>query len=65
MEVLHILSWCLGLVVYILGGFVCGRICVDIVRDKNSEMNEVVWFFAGFLFNVIAVFMTLVVRKED
>ncbi len=55
----------LGLFVYIAGGIVCGRICVEIIRDKNSKMNEVIWFWAGFFFNVIAVFMTLCVKKED
>ena len=62
---LTIVLWCLALVIYICGGLVCGRICVEIIREKNSDMNEVLWFWAGFLFNVLAVFMTLCVKKRD
>ena len=63
--VLPIIIFCLSIIVYLLGGFVCGRICVDVIRDKNKQMNEVMWFWAGFLFNVVAVFMTLAVSKKD
>ena len=65
MAVLQIIGWCLGLVIYLVGGFVCGRICAEIVHDKNDDMNEVMWFFAGFFFNILAVFATLVVRKKN
>lgn len=60
----QIVLTCLVLIVYLAGGFVCGRICVEIIRDKNPKMNEVMWFWAGFLFNVAAVFMTFAVRKD-
>lgn len=63
--VLTIISFCIGLVVYLAGGFVCGRICVDIIRDKNSRMNEVMWFWAGFLFNVVAIFATFAVKNRN
>ncbi len=62
---LTIISFCLGIIIYVFGGYVCGRICVDIIRDKNKDMNEVMWFWAGFFFNVLAVFMTFAVRKKD
>lgn len=62
MLVIEIISLVLGLVIYICGGLVCGRICIELVRSKNEDLNEVMWFWAGFLFNVIAVFMTLAVK---
>ena len=65
MLALNIVLWCIAFVIDVLGGYVCGRICVEIVRSKKSESNEVLWFWAGFLFNVIAVFMTLCVGKKE
>lgn len=65
MLALSIVLWCIAFVIYVLGGFVCSRICVEIIRSKKSESNEVLWFWAGFLFNVIAVFMTLCVGKKE
>lgn len=55
----------LGLIVYIVGGIICGRICADNVRRKNCGANEVDWFWAGFFFNMIAVFATLTVKRND
>ena len=53
-----------GFVLYILAGIVCGRICATIIRNKNPEMNEVLWFWFGFLCNWIAVLCTYVVKTE-
>lgn len=64
MLALSIISFCLCLIIYILAGFVCGKICADIIRFKNTDHSEVVWFWAGFLLNFIAVFMTLVVKEK-
>ncbi len=64
MLALYIVLLCLAFIIYIAGGLVCGRICVEIVRDKNADANEIVWFWAGFLFNVIAVFMTFAVKDK-
>lgn len=61
----QIILFCISVIIYLFGGYVCGRICVDIVRDKNKEMNEVMWFWAGFIFNVVAVFMTLTVKDKN
>ena len=63
MLALYIILLCLGFIIYICGGLVCGRICVEIIRNKNEDANEVVWFWAGFLFHVLAVFMTLCVKN--
>lgn len=62
---LSIVLTCIAFVIYLLGGIVCGRICTEIIRNKKTEANEVLWFWAGFLFNVIAVFMTLAVKQND
>jgi len=64
MLTLQIIAFCLGLIVYVLGGLVCGRICVEIVREKNAEMSEVLWFWLGCLFNVFAIVLTLIVKNK-
>ena len=60
-----ILFTVLGLIIYIVGGVVCGMICVENVRRKKCGANEVVWFWAGFFFNMIAVFATLTVKGDN
>lgn len=65
MLVIQIISWCLCILIYLIGGYVCGRICAEVIHDKNEDMNEVMWFWLGFLFNVVAVFATLVVKKKN
>lgn len=65
MLALYIVLACIGFVIYICGGFVCGMICAEIIKNKHTDANEVLWFWAGFLFNVIAVFMTLCVKSEN
>ena len=62
--VLSIIIFCLSIIVYLLGGFVCGRICVDIIRDKNKQMNEVMWFWVGFMFSWAGILLTLVVKEK-
>jgi len=62
MSALGIISLVLGIIIYLITGIICGRICVEIVRSKNSEMNEVLWFWAGFFTGVVGVFMTLTVK---
>ena len=62
---LSIVLTCIAFVIYLLGGIVCGRICTEIIRNKKTEANEVLWFWAGFLFNVVAVFMTLADKPND
>ncbi len=62
MTALGIISLILGIILYVVIGIICGRICVEIVRNKNSEMNEVLWFWAGFFTGVMGVFMTLTVK---
>ncbi len=65
MLALSIVLVCIGFVIYLVGGFVCGRLCTEIIRNKKTEANEVLWFWAGFLFNVVAVFMTLAVKPNN
>ena len=51
-------------IIYLASGVVCGRICATIIRAKNPEMNEVLWFWYGFLCNWIAVISTIVVKQR-
>lgn len=50
--------------IYVCVGLVCGRICVELVREKNEDMSEILWFWLGFLANVIGVVLTLIVQKK-
>lgn len=45
-------------------GVLCGRICVELIRDRNDNMNEVLWFWLGFVFNIVAILLTLVVKNR-
>ncbi len=65
MLAISIIQFCLFIIIYVLGGIVCGNICVELIREKNPRMSDFLWFWAGFFFNVIAVFMTLCVKKSD
>lgn len=64
MLALSIISFILAVIIYVLAGIVCGRICADIIRFKNPDHSEVLWFWAGFLLNFIAVFMTHMVKEK-
>jgi hypothetical protein len=41
---------------------VCGRIAVDIIRERKSEQNEVLWFWLGFVFNVTGILMAILLK---
>ncbi len=64
MLAIQIVSMVLGFIVWVLAGLVCGKICVQIIREKNPDACEVAWFWAGFLLNFIAVFMTFAVKDK-
>ena len=42
-----------------------GRICAEIIKDKNPNMNEVLWFWAGVALTFITVLLTLCVKSKD
>ena len=46
-------------------GFVCGRVTCELIHHKNPQLNEVMWFWFGFIFWWIAVLLALVVKKEN
>ncbi len=54
----------LGVALYIVEGIVCGKISSELVHSKNPELNEVLWFWLGFLFSWIAIILTLVVKEK-
>ena len=58
-----ILVGIIALAIVVAVGILCGRICTEIIRDKNSAMNEVLWFWFGFVFTWIAVLLTIVVKN--
>ncbi len=64
MVALYIILAILGVAFFVCGGIVCGRICATVIRDKNPEMNEVLWFWYGFLFQWIAVLCTSVIKSK-
>ncbi len=55
----------LGVIFGLACGYVCGRICVDIIRNKDDRQNVVMWFWLGFLFDIIAILLTLVVKNQN
>lgn len=63
---LYVIIALISIALALFMGCITGRICVQIVRDKNSEMNEVLWFWFGFLLSFIAILCTLAVpdRRE-
>ncbi len=65
MLALQIISTLVLIFLWICTGIVCGRICATIIRKKDAEMNEVLWFWFGFLCQWIAVIATVVVNKKD
>ncbi len=64
MIALYIILSILAVAILVCGGIVCGRICATIIRTKNPEMNEVLWFWYGFIFQWIAVISTIVVSAK-
>lgn len=59
-----IIAVILLIAIYVCAGLVCGRICVELIREKNEDMSEVLWFWLGFLTNVIGVVLTLIVKEK-
>lgn len=60
--VLIVLGVIIGLAILIAIGILCGRIAVDIIRERKSEQNEVLWFWLGFVFNVTAILLAIILR---
>lgn len=53
------------LTIIVAVGYVCGRITCELVHKKDPELNEVMWFWLGFIFTWLGVLLTLVVKKEE
>ena len=53
-----------GVALVIAEGYVCGRICADLVHRKDPELNEVMWFWLGFIFSWVALLFTLIVKNR-
>jgi hypothetical protein len=64
MLTLSIISFILFFIIYVCAGIVCGKICADIIRFKNKDHSELLWFWAGVFLNFIAVFMTHMVKEK-
>lgn len=60
--VLIVFGVIIGLAILIAIGILCGRIAVDIIRERKSEQNEVLWFWLGFVFNVTAILLAIILR---
>ncbi|MBR1967920.1 MAG: hypothetical protein IKA11_00820 [Clostridia bacterium] len=64
MVVLYVFLALISLTIIVAVGILCGRICVELIRDRNDNMNEVLWFWLGFAFNIWAIILTLVVKNR-
>lgn len=64
MVVLYVFLALISLAIFVAVGILCGRICVELIRDRNDNMNEVLWFWLGFAFNIWAIILTLVVKNR-
>ena len=64
MLALTIIAFILSFVIYVLGGIVCGRLTVEIVRKKSSESNEVMWFWCGFFLNFFGLLATKFIPED-
>lgn len=60
--VLIVLGTIIGLALFVAVGILCGRITVDVIRERKSEQNEVLWFWLGFVFNVTAIILAIALR---
>lgn len=64
MLAIKIICLVLGIIIYVAGGIVSGRICADIIRFKSKNQSEVLWFWLGCLFNIFAIVVTLVIKED-
>ena len=64
MVVLLIFMLLIAIAVYAAVGYLCGRICADIIRFKNKNQSEVLWFWLGFVFTWLAILLTVVVKED-
>ena len=64
MVVLYVFLCLIALAIIVCSGIICGRICAEIVHNKSSKTNQVLWFWFGFLFTYVAVLCTLAVKDE-
>ena len=60
--VLIVFGVIIGLAILIAIGVVCGRITVDIIRERKSEQNEVLWFWLGFVFNMWGILLAILLK---
>ncbi len=49
----------------VLEGFICGKITSELVHKKDGELNEVLWFWLGFMTSWVGILLTLVVKAKD
>ena len=69
---LHLMSTALIVILSIIGlallvaeGFVCGKITSELVHKKDKDLDEVLWFWLGFMLSFVAILLTLVVRPHN
>lgn len=57
-----VLGVLIAVAIFVAIGVVCGRIAVDVIRERKSEQNEVLWFWLGFVFNVTAILLAILLK---
>ena len=65
MVFLIILLVIVGIALYAAISYVCGRVTSELIREKNKNLNEVMWFWIGVIFWWVGILLTLVVKKEE
>ena len=61
----YIIGLILSVAIYVFAGIICGRICANIVNQKNKKSNQVDWFWLGFLFCFVGILLTLVLKDDN
>ncbi len=54
-----------GVALIIVEGIICGKITSELVHKKDKDINEVMWFWFGFIMTWAAILLTLVVKKNN
>ncbi len=54
-----------SIALFVVEGIICGKITAEIVHKKDGEIDQVLWFWLGFLTSWVAILLTLVVKDSS
>ncbi len=55
----------IDLALIVVEGIICGKITAELVHKKDSDINEVLWFWLGFMFSWVAILLSLTVKQTS